>query len=173
MHFTVAYHRKSMSDDDSPIFRRRPVRKAPIIPPSTDSRSQGLSISVVPLPAASSDLESAVAPHISDDDSPLIRRRPLRNPPIMPLSPNSPSQAQHKLAVPPTPGSSESAVESQASGSRWNEARQRDRVVRRERRQRFLNNKLMAHQAVEVNEDGDSVDGTTNSEDDGYFFQYP
>jgi hypothetical protein len=91
----------------------------------------------------------------------------------MPQSPNSPSQAQHKLAVPPTPGSSESAVISQASGSRWNEARQRNRVVKRERRQRFLDNKLMAHQAVEVNDDDDSVNGTTNSEDDGYFFQNP
>jgi hypothetical protein len=182
-----------MTDDDSPIFRRRPMRKPQIIPPTTDSPSQGQPELVVPLPAASPAHESAIVPQISDDDSPIVRRRSLRNRAIIPLSPDS--QAQPKLAVPPTPGSSalESAVASQSSdpisqnqpdptrsgssaphsdvGSRWAEARQRDRASRRARRQRFLDNKLIAHQAKEVNDDDDSVDGTTNSEDDGYFFQ--
>jgi hypothetical protein len=36
------------------------------------------------------------------------------------------------------------------------------------RRQRKLNNKLIAHQAVEVNGADESVEGTSNSEDDEY-----
>ena len=113
-----------------------------------------------------------------------------------------------KLAVPPTPGSAalEAAVASQASGvlsqsrsnpgspalqsdvgSRWKEARRRERALRRQEkeerrqqrearksegvsnRQRYLNSRFMAHQAKEVNDNDESVEGSSNSEDDGYF----
>jgi hypothetical protein len=202
---------------------------------------------------------------MSDDDSPLLKRRPLRRPPVIPASPESPSQAIPKLAVPSTPGSSAllsapacdappptdtlstSALESSGSpalqsavGCRWLEARRLrqllktpiatmppfqppldgplppsasslpttvtaeavmkgdqssldgppspsssalptavacEAVVRAEgraarvsrrlsRRQRKLNDKRIAHQAVEVNAADESMEGSSNSEDD-------
>ena len=202
-----------------------------------------------------------------DDDSPILKRRPLRRPPVIPASPESPSQAVPKLAVPSTPGSSAllsapacdappptdtlstSALISSGSpalqsavGCRWLEARRlkhlqkmqitntppvqppldgplppssfalptavaaeavmkegqssldgpsspsssalptavaSEAVVRAERRaarvssrlsrrQRKLNDKRIAHQAVEVNAANESMEGSSNSEDDAY-----
>ena len=180
-----------MSDDSSPVFRRRPLRPQPIPPAG---------------PAAA--VESAVAPRVSEDDAPLLRRRPFCIRTNPPQSPESPSQGQSKLAVPPTPGSVAlvPADASQASGvlsqnrsdpgssslqsdvgPRWKEARQLARALRlqerEERRQKrearkreslsnrqhFLKNKFMAHQAREANDKDESVEGSSNSDDDGYF----
>lgn len=101
-------------------------------------------------------------------------------------------------ALDPTVASQASAVLSQSRsdpgssalqsvGSRWKEARRLERALRRQEkkerrqqmkaskresvsnRQRYLNNRFMAHQAKEVNDNDESVEGSSNSEDDGYF----
>jgi hypothetical protein len=162
-----------MSDYSSPIFRRR--RKLPIAPKSPDSPSQGRAALADPPPESSAALESsAVAPRICDDDAPALQRRPFRIRTNPPPTPDSPSQGQSKLAVPPTPGS-----------DAWKEARANERAVRRQEkaerrqhrearkresetnRQRYLSNRFMAHQAKEANDKDESVEGSPNSEDDG------
>ena len=196
-----------MSDDSSPVFRRRPLLKQPIAPRPPDSPSQGRATLAAPPPAGSSALESVVAPRIPDDNAPVPQRRPFRIRPNPPQTPDSPSQGQSKLAVPPTPGSAAlvPAVASQASGvlsqsqsdpassslhsdvgSRWKEARRHERALRRQQkeerrqqrearkresastRQLYLNNRFMAHQAKEADDKDESVEGSSNSEDDGH-----
>ncbi len=164
---------KHMSEDSSPIFRRR--RRQPTAPKSPDSPSQGQAALANSPPESSAALESsAVAPRIPDDDAPALQRRPFRIRTNPPQTSDSPSQGQSKLAVPPTPGS-----------DAWKEARANERAVRRQEkedrrkqrearkrksdtnRQRYLNNRFMAHQAKEVNDKDESVEGSPDSEDDG------
>lgn len=167
-----------MSDDSSPVFRRR--RRQPIAPKSLNSPSQGRAALVNSPPENSAALESsAVAPRISDDDALALQRRPFRIRINPPQTPDSPSQGQSKLAVPPTPGS-----------DAWKEARANERAVRRQEkeerrkqrearkresdtnRQRYLSNRFMAHQAKEVNDNDESLEGSPDSEDDGYYTYY-
>jgi len=152
-----------------------------------------------------------VTKHMSDDSSPVFRRRPRQT--VAPKSPDSPSQGRAasgaspdslsrpklKLAVPPTPGS-EARANERAVGRQEKEecpptpdsdarkaARANKRAVRRQEkeerrqkrearkreslsnRQHFLKNKFMAHQAREANDKDESVEGSSNSDDDGYF----
>lgn len=189
-----------MSDDSSPVFRRRPLLKQPIAPRPPNSPSQGPATLAAPPPAGSSALESVVAPRIPDDNSPVPPRRPFRIRRNLPQTPDSPSQGRSKLAVPPTPdsaalvpavlsqGQSDPASSSLHSdvGSRWKEARRHERALRRQQkeerrqmrearkresastRQLYLGNRFMAHQAKEVNDEDESVEGSSNSEDDGH-----
>jgi hypothetical protein len=101
---------------------------------------------------------------MSDDDSPILKRggRPRHNHPVILATQMSPSEVQPKLAVPPSPGSSNVHHNNASDASRWEQARQIERVSRR---QQMLDNPFIAHQAVEGNE-GSSVDGSNNSEDD-------
>ena len=125
--------------------------------------------------------------NMSDDDSsPVFKRRPLRKAPVA-ESPDSPSQSRAKFPVPPSPGStaqqsatllspSQPIVAVRQSpvflnrqsevGSRWEEPRQRNQVSRRQRK---LNNPFIAHQAVEANKAGESVEGSSDSDDDEYY----
>ncbi len=167
-----------MSDDSSPVFRRR--RRQTIATKSPDSPSQGRAALANSLPENSAALaSSAFAPRVSDNDAPALQRRPFRIRTNLPQTPDSPSQGQSKLAVPPTPGS-----------DAWKEARANERAVRRQdkeerrkqkearkresdtNRQRYLNNRFMAHQAKEVNDNDESLEGSPDSEDDGYYTYY-
>ena len=137
---------------------------------------------------------------MSDDDSPILRRRGRNrcNPPVIAPSPDSITHLRFKLAVPPTPstpsvplspGSSvlsglavpptpsthcvlPSSVSSNIQhgvGARWQEARRKNNDSRRQQR---LDCRFLEHQAVEDNS-GSSVDASSNSEDDRYLSQLP
>ena len=106
---------------------------------------------------------------MSDNESPILRRsgraRRQKPPIIQQSSPESPLQTDRKLPVPPTPVPLPAPP---CVGARFDEAR---RLVRTQphppisRRQRMLNNRFAAHQAVE-GKPGSSVEGSPNSEDD-------
>lgn len=147
-----------MSDDSSPVFRRRP--RQTVAPKSPDSPSQGRAASGA--------------------------------------SPDSLSRPKLKLAVPPTPGSEARANERAVGRQEKEEcpptpdsdarkaARANKRAVRRQEkeerrkkreerkresdtnRQRYLNSRFMARQAKEVDEEDESVEGSSDSVDDGH-----
>jgi len=120
---------------------------------------------------------------MSDDDSPVLKRkesRPSRK--IILESPDSPLHARPRLDVPAMPGSP--AAEPQSANVLSPKHQDlagpeppapanppADVVARRgrtSRRQRKLNNPLFAHQAVEVDDAENSVNVSSDSEDDQY-----
>ena len=120
---------------------------------------------------------------MSDDSSPVFRRRPRQT--VAPKSPDSPSQGRAasgaspdslsrpklKLAVPPTPGSEARANERAVRRQEKEERRKQREERKREsdtNRQRYLNSRFMARQAKEVNEEDESVEGSSDSVDDGH-----
>ena len=210
-----------MADDDSPILKRRPLRRPPVIPASPDSPSQTLAKLAVPATPGPSALQSAAACDGSSG-SPALQsavgsrwseaRRRLQHlqtilltktlPPSSSALPTSVAAeavlkgGQTSLDGPPSPSSPAlpTAVAAEAvlkgvqslvdgppspSSSAIPTAVASEAVVRAERRaarvssrlsrrQRKLNDKRIAHQAVEVNADNESMEGSSNSEDDAY-----
>jgi hypothetical protein len=120
---------------------------------------------------------------MSDDDSPVLKRkerRPSRK--IIMESPDSPLHARPRLDVPAMPGSPTAEPQSAnvlspklqdlAGPEPPAPANPPDAVGARRgrtsRRQRKLNNPLFAHQAVEVDDAENSVNVSSDSEDDRY-----
>jgi hypothetical protein len=200
-----------MTDDDSPILKRRPLRRPPVIPPSPDSPSQAQPKLAVPSTPDSSSLQSASTCHappppdtmstshpnlaaLQSIGSALLesavgcrwlearRLRQLLKTPIATMPPFQPpldgpplpnssalstavASDQPPLDGPPLPSSS--ALPTAVASEVVKEERLRARVSRRvSRRQRRLNDKRIAHQAVEVNAADESMEGSSNSEDD-------
>ena len=119
---------------------------------------------------------------MSDSDSPPPKgRKPLPTPPILTPSPGSDARsvgARVKRAVPPSPGSGVPSVDSEESSlieadspvSRQDLPRRlqrREQRIQTSRRQQQLTNPFLDLQAKE-GEEGDSVSGSENSEDDRY-----
>jgi hypothetical protein len=127
---------------------------------------------------------------MSDSDSPPPKgRKPLPKPPIFTPSPDSDARAvgaRIKRPVPPSPGSAvppspesaapsadsdeSSLIEADSPVSREDLARQlqrREQRIQISRRQQQLTNPFLDLQAKE-GEEGDSVSGSENSEDDRY-----
>jgi len=182
-----------MADDDSPILKRRPLRRPPVIPASPDSPSQTLAKLAVPATPGPSALQSAAACDGSSG-SPALQsavgsrwseaRRRLQHlqtilltktlPPSSSALPTSVAAeavlkgGQTSLDGPPSP-SSPALPTAVASEAVVRAERRAARVSSRlSRRQRKLNDKRIAHQAVEVNADNESMEGSSNSEDDAY-----
>ena len=182
-----------MADDDSPILKRRPLRRPPVIPASPDSPSQTLAKLAVPATPGPSALQSAAACDGSSG-SPALQsavgcrwseaRRRLQHlqtilltktlPPSSSALPTSVAAEavlkgdQTSLDGPPSP-SSPALPTAVASEAVVRAERRAARVSSRlSRRQRKLNDKRIAHQAVEVNADNESMEGSSNSEDDAY-----
>ena len=183
----------NMADDDSPILKRRPLRRPPVIPASPDSPSQTLAKLAVPATPGPSALQSAAACDGSSG-SPALQsavgsrwseaRRSLQHlhtifltktlPPSSSALPTSVAAeavlkgGQTSLDGPPSP-SSPALPTAVASEAVVRAERRAARVSSRlSRRQRKLNDKRIAHQAVEVNADNESMEGSSNSEDDAY-----
>ena len=117
------------------------------------------------------------------DSSPSIQRKPRRKAPIITTSQDSPKQRPSKKTVPPSPGVIDVfplAVPAGAPAApdlavpldtvaapKPKQARKRSKK-KVSRRQQRLRNKFLDLQAREVDSCGDSVEGSENSEDDGY-----
>ena len=182
-----------MADDDSPILKRRPLRRPPVIQASPDSPSQTLAKLAVPATPGPSALQSAAACDGSSG-SPALQsavgsrwseaRRRLQHlqtilltktlPPSSPALPKAVAAEavlkgdKSSVDGPPSPSSSAlpTAVASEAVVRAERRAARVSSCL--SRRQRKLNDKRIAHQAVEVNADNESMEGSSNSEDDAY-----
>ena len=183
----------NMADDDSPILKRRPLRRPPVIPASPDSPSQTLAKLAVPATPGPSALQSAAACDGSSG-SPALQsavgcrwseaRRRLQHlqtilltktlPPSSSALPTSVAAEavlkgdQTSLDGPPSPSSPALPTAVAAEAVVRAERRAARVSSRLSRRQRKLNDKRIAHQAVEVNADNESMEGSSNSEDDAY-----
>ena len=154
-----------MADDDSPILKRRPLRRPPVIPASPDSPSQTLAKLAVPATPGPSALQSAAACDGSSG-SPALQsavgcrwseaRRRLQHLQTILLTKTLPPSS----SALPTAVASDAVVRAERRAARVSS--------RLSRRQRKLNDKRIAHQAVEVNADNESMEGSSNSEDDAY-----
>ena len=166
-----------MSDDDSPILRRggRNRGKAPVIAPSPDSQPQRPSKVAVPpspddpaftpLPLSSnippSPVSSALSPCVTSSDHPSSAVSPCVT------SSDHPSSAVSSCVSSSDHPSPVSSAVTPSVCSREHSSVEARPARRASRRQLMLDNPLLDHQAKEGNE-GSSVDGSSNSEDDQY-----
>ena len=143
--------------DSSPSIQRKPRRKAPIITTSQDSPKQRPSKKTVPPSPGVIDVFPLAVPAGAPAAPDLAV--PLSASPkgVVPLAVPAGAPAAPDLAVP---------LDTVAA-PKPKQARKRSKK-KVSRRQQRLGNKFLDLQAREVDSCGDSVEGSENSEDDGY-----
>ena len=169
-----------LMSDSSPIFRRRPRRKAPQDSPRPSKKdvppSPGVPAIAGVLPASqraasvsksesSSASQQGIVPLAVNPTSNQQDIAPLGVPSVAPAGPRPKKNRRRAVPVPLSLVSLEAhqAMSGAAEPSPLSPAPQANKPSRR---QQLLKNKFLALQAVECNSDGASVEASENSDDD-------
>ena len=150
------HHSGKQMSDSSPIFRRKPRHKAPIIKDSPKSPPSKKPVPPSPVVPENTASQQGIAPASQQGIA------PLGVPSVAPAGPR-PKKIRRRAVPVPLSLEAQQAMSGAAEPTPLAPASQAKKLSRR---QRQLKNRFFALQAVECASDGASVEASDNSDDD-------